>query len=152
MTASKAASVGVAGKFRLVQDARDHLRGAVVAEDVVDAAVGFDGDLFFEHQFAMQASGAAAVQRLIEQGHGAPIARAARGHRVADGHGRQRAEFFFDVTATLFFLFRLGGIGKRRRRPSGNIGEIFFGQRDAFARLARRRESAARRCSARSRF
>ncbi len=52
---------GVAREFGLVQDFGDHLRGAVVAEDVLDAAVDLDGDLFFENEMAVHASGAAAV-------------------------------------------------------------------------------------------
>src|ERR1700748_3262768 len=83
----------------------------------------------------MEAASAPAMQRHIQHGHGTPIPSAAWRHRITDGHGWKRAEFFFDVTAPLFFLFWLGGISKRRRRASGYIGKIFFGQRDAFARL-----------------
>src|SRR6202030_981238 len=85
---------GFAGKFWFVQDARNHLRRAVVAEDVVDATVGFHGNLFFEHEFAMEASSTASVQRHIEQSHGAPITGAARRNGIANGHGRERAEVF----------------------------------------------------------
>ena len=75
------------------------------------------------------------MESLIEQSHRVPFGGAALGNGVADGHGRQSAEFFFHFAAALFFLFRLGRIGERRRRPGGNIGEIFFRQRDAFAWL-----------------
>jgi len=61
MMASNASSVTVVGIFRFVQDAGGHLRGAVVGENVVNAAFGFDGDLFFEYEFAMDASRAAAL-------------------------------------------------------------------------------------------
>ena len=57
---------GGVGDFRLVQDARDHLRWAVVIEKVVHAALGFDRDLLFEHEFAVHAAGAPAMQRLIQ--------------------------------------------------------------------------------------
>src|SRR5882724_5197103 len=67
-----------AGNFRLVKNACGHLRRAVVAENIVYTAVGFHGDLFFENQFAMHATGAAAVQSLVEKSHGAPIGCAAR--------------------------------------------------------------------------
>src|SRR5229473_60740 len=65
--------------FRLVQNAGGHLRGAVEAENVVNAAIGFNRDLLFEDEFAMDASRASAVQRLIEQRHGVPIEGAAGG-------------------------------------------------------------------------
>ena len=90
-----------------MQDARHHLRRAVVAEDVVDASVGFDGDLLFENEFTMHAPRAATVQGLIEQRHRAPIGGAPFGNCIADGHGRQRSEFFFHFSAALFLLFRL---------------------------------------------
>src|SRR5205823_6772548 len=56
-----------AGKFRLVQNFRGHLRRPVVTEQVIDAAFDFHGNLFLEDQFAMNSAGSAAVQRLIKK-------------------------------------------------------------------------------------
>src|SRR4029077_15267551 len=78
-----------AGVFRLVQNPRGHLRGAVLAEDVVDAAIGFHGHLFFQHEFTMNSPGSAAVQRLVQQRHRVPFRRLPLRHYIADGHGWQ---------------------------------------------------------------
>ncbi len=61
-----------------------------------------------------------------------PIRRAARGNRVADGHGGQRAELFLHFAAALFGLFRLARIGEGRRGAGRNIAEIFLGEGEAF--------------------
>src|SRR5205823_1778236 len=46
----KSSQSGFAGVFRLVQNFCDHLRWAVVAEEIVNTAVDFHGDLLFENQ------------------------------------------------------------------------------------------------------
>src|SRR5712692_8841968 len=61
-----------------------------------------------------------------------PIRRAARGNRVADGHGGQRAELFLHFAAALFGLFWLARIGEGRRGSGGNVAEILFGEGEAF--------------------
>src|SRR5215831_65477 len=118
-----------------MQDARDHLRGAVVAEQVVDPAAEIYGDLLFEHQFAIQAPGAPTVERLFEEAHRVPVRRAAWRYGVADGHGGQCAELFSDVAAALLSLHRLGGISEPRRRTCGNVTVVLSGQCEAFVRL-----------------
>src|SRR5258705_12116161 len=76
----------------------------------------------------MDASRAAGLERLIEQRHGVPIGCAASGHDVGDGHGGERAEFFFHAAAGLFGLRRLGGIGEWGRGGGGGGKEkIFWG-------------------------
>src|SRR6202795_1176736 len=52
---------GFAGEFGLVEDGRDHWRATVVAEESVDAAVASHGDLFLEHELAMDPSSSAAL-------------------------------------------------------------------------------------------
>src|SRR6267142_760879 len=94
----------VAGILGLVQNLRHHLRWAVVAEDIVDAAIDFDGDLLFEDEVAIHAAGTASVKRLIKQSHRIPLAGPARRHRVTYSHVRQSAEFFFDLAAALLGL------------------------------------------------
>src|SRR5216684_2359380 len=71
----------VGAELRLVQDACDHLRWAVVVEDVahriVDAARSIHRHLLLQDQPAVHASGAAAVQRLVEHCRGVPVGSAA---------------------------------------------------------------------------
>src|ERR1700752_1673104 len=52
------------GNFRLMKNSRGQLSRSVIDEDIVDAAIGFDGELLFEHQLAVYAAGAATVQGL----------------------------------------------------------------------------------------
>src|SRR6202021_2264256 len=117
--------------FGFVQDAGGHLRGAVETENVVNAALGFDGNLFFEDQFAVNASRSAAVQGLIEQRHGVPIRGAPLGNDVGDGHGRKRADFFFDAAAALCGLGGFRGFGEGGGGASGDRAEMFFGEGEA---------------------
>src|SRR3989442_15866454 len=67
----------VGAELRLVQDARDHLRWAVVVEDVahriVDAARSIHRHLLLQDQPAGHASRAAALQRLGEQWRRGPL-------------------------------------------------------------------------------
>ena len=108
-----------------MKNARGHLCGTVINKHVVDAAVGFNGDLFLEYKFAIQASSAATVKRLIEQTHGAPFRRAARRHHVSNRDGRQGSKFLDNIAAAFFRLLRFRGIGKFRGRPGRNIAEMF---------------------------
>ena len=134
MISSNSAIVSSVGEFGLVENARDHLRGAVGFDDV-RAAVGFDGDLLFEDEAAIDAPDAAAVQRAIENRRGVPIGIAARRNGVTDGDGREWAEFFDDFAAALFGLRRLGHVGARRQRVRGNIFEISLREGEAFGRF-----------------
>src|SRR5882757_1950610 len=78
----------VAGVLGLVQNLRHHLRWAVVTEDIVDAAIDFDGDLLFKDEVAIHAAGAASMKRLIKQGHCIPFAGPARWNRITNSHRR----------------------------------------------------------------
>ena len=100
-------------EFRLVEDARDHLRGTVGVEDV-GAAVHIHGDLLFEDKLAIDATGAAAVQDAIENPGGVPIGGSAGGQGITDGDGGKRAEFLFDLAFALFGLRRLGHVRVRQ--------------------------------------
>src|SRR5712672_1458153 len=117
----------VAGVLGLVQNLRHHLRWAVVAEDIVDAAIDFDGDLLFKDEVAIHAAGAASMKSLIKQGHCIPFAGSARWNCVTNSHRRQRAEFFFNLAAALLGLFRFTRIGEWWWGSCGNIAEIFLG-------------------------
>src|SRR6267142_3571713 len=55
----------VAGILGLVQNLRHHLRWAVVAEDIVDAAIEVDGALLLKDEVAIHAAIAASRQRGI---------------------------------------------------------------------------------------
>src|SRR5712672_522446 len=125
----------VAGVLGLVQNLRYHLRWAVVAEDIVDAAIDFDGDLFFKDEMPVHAASAASMKSLIKQGHCIPFAGPARWNRITNSHRRQRTEFFFDLAAALLGLFRFTRIGEWWWGSRGNITEIFLGQREAFVGL-----------------
>src|SRR5712672_2559147 len=117
----------VAGVLGLVQNLRYHLRWAVIAEDIVDAAIDFNGDLLFKDEVAIHAAGAASMKRLITQGHCIPFAGPARWNRITNSHRRQRTEFFFDLAAALLGLFWLTRIGERWWGSCGNVAEIFLG-------------------------
>src|SRR4029077_9365680 len=113
--------------FGAVINAGDHLRGAVRVEGV-EASVGFDGDLFFEYELAVNSSCATAMQDAVEHGERVPIRRFARRSRVADSEGRQSAKRLWTSAAALFRLRRLGDIGARRHRAAGNVVEIALGK------------------------
>src|SRR6266404_3058135 len=81
---------------------------------------------------AIHAAGAAAVKRLVQQGHSVPVSSASRGDRVTDCHSWQGAEFFFDFAAAFFCLLGFAGIGKWRRSAGGDIPEVLFGHRKTF--------------------
>ena len=123
---------GVTGVLRFVQNLGHHLGWSVVAKDIFDAAINFNGDLSFEDEMAIHAARAAAVQSLIQQNHRAPIRGAAGRNCVADGHGRQGAEFLFHFTTALFRLLGLARVGEWGGRSCGYIGEVFFCEGDAF--------------------
>src|SRR5437588_11016135 len=52
---------GFTGMLRLVHNSAGHLRWSVITEKIVDAAVGFHGDLFFQNQFAVKSPCSSAV-------------------------------------------------------------------------------------------
>src|SRR6202021_2966844 len=108
----------VAGVFGAMKDARDHLGGAIGIEGVV-AAVGFERDLFFEDQLAIDAPRTAAVQHAFENCGGVPIVRGARRRGVSDGEGGKRTKLFRNGPATFFRLRRLGDVGAWWRRLNG---------------------------------
>ena len=141
--------------FRLVNNGGDHERRAVVIEKIagriIDPAGCFDGDLPFEHEPAIDAARAPAVQRTIENSSGVPIRSSACRRAISDGHRRQWAEFLRHFAAAFFGLRRFAGINARRNRTGGNALEVALRQRERFSPARRRRESKARRCSARSR-
>src|SRR5882757_5977407 len=125
----------VAGVLGLVQNLRYHLRWAVVTEDIVDAAIDFDGDLLFKDEVAIHAASAASMKRLIKQGHRIPFTGPARWNRITNSHRRQRTEFFFDLAAALLGLFWFMRIGEWWWGPRGNVAEIFLGEGEAFVGL-----------------
>src|SRR5258708_32568094 len=100
---------GVAGEFGLVQDFGDHLCWAVVAEDVFDTAIDFDGDLLFEYEVAVHPPGAAAMEGLVEHSDRAPARCAARRNAVTGGRTRDGAEVCSDFAGARFGL--LGSAG-----------------------------------------
>ena len=72
----------------------------------MDAALGVDRNLLLEHEAAIDASRAPAMQRLIEQGGGVPLGREAAGRLVTDGNAGKSAEFFLDDAAPLAWVRR----------------------------------------------
>src|SRR5580658_7972630 len=80
------------GIFRLVINRRYHQRGAVVIEKIargiIDCTRGLNGDLAFEHQTAVDAASASAMQRAIENSGSVPIRSAATWRAMSDGHRR----------------------------------------------------------------
>src|SRR5262249_8998850 len=121
--------------FRLVEKSRNHLRWTVVAENVIDPAVGFDRNLLFEDELAIHAARSPSMQRLIEQSHGVPLRGTAWRNRIANGHGGQSAELFFYFAVAFFFLWRFGRIGEWWRRTGGNICEVLHSKGNALIRL-----------------
>ena len=72
---------GVTGVFGTMKDARDHLRGAIGIEGVV-AAVGFERDLLFEHELAVDAE--SALGEALSAWLGEPFADAALRHNIVE--------------------------------------------------------------------
>ena len=117
-----------------MKNARGHLRGAVRVEGI-KAPVRFDGDLFFEHELAVDAPGAAAVEDAVEDCHRVPIGRFARGRGVADGQRRKSAEWLGNFTAAFLCLRRLGNIGAGRHGAARNVVEVALGEDEGFGRV-----------------
>ena len=122
--------------FRLVEHARDKQRRPVVvkkiAHGILNAAAGIHRDLLLEHELAIDAAGAAAVQRVIEHGRGIPVRRFALGRAIAHGEGRQRAEFFFHLSAAQSVERPFANVRGRLRRPGRNASEMTASEREAF--------------------
>ena len=116
------------GIFGLVEEAPDQQRRPVViekiADRIIDAAAGVHGDLLFEDQLAIDAAGAAAVERLVEHGQRVPVGRAASRRAVADGDAGQRAEFFLDFAAALALEGRFADVGGGPGRAGGDALEM----------------------------
>ena len=94
----------------------------------MNAAVGVHRDLLFEHQLAIDASRAAAVQRLIQHGCCVPLRSEPPRRRVSDGDSRQRPELFLHLASAFADLRRFVDIRRSRLRPRRNACKMALRQ------------------------